>query len=762
MCESGGSVFFDRARAGFFASAAFLALGASILSASDADAQSGRGTEACLMIDSITGAPAPDAALRDLANAASDRELAVTAGRLAINFANAGGLTVADCLLDESARAATRARDEGALARTRFNQALLAARVTQDSDVSGSWFRATRGAAEPTKLRLDGLEQLLDQAGFDWRPRSPEQIVDLALDAARLADAAGLQSLAANARVLAVNESRGVLSTGDVISLLDEAAVAATGVGDQAARLRIAEATMEWMSADADGGGRLIQLAYEQLSDVLAEADSERIEVFATGLLGRLYGLRGRNEEALALTSEAVIGASRIEDSQAELEFTIQLGAVSEALGNRETALTYYDRARDMVELIRPALVERPVEAGEPTLRAVMAPALLARVDLLLRLDGDDPDVLRDARETLELMKLLELETLFAELCIRVGAGEIVALDALADDVAVVYPVLLQDRTEIILARREVISRHGVAVPGPVIEEAAAAFRQTLQRADTNQHRRYGQTLYDALVAPIRATLENEGIDTLVFAPDGRLRAAPIAAVNNDGRYLIEDFAVATALGLSLVDPQPFNASSGRAVIAGISEARSGLAPLPAVVSEVRAVSAAMPDAALLVDDDFTAETLQAALSRSDVNLVHIATHAQFSPITEESFLLAYDRRISLREFEAVIDSMQGGRARPIDLLMLSACETAVGDDRAVLGLAGAAYLAGARSVVGSLWQISDQSTSVLVTSFYDSLIGDGAGKADALREAQLSLLSEPGTAHPYHWSAFVVLGNWL
>jgi hypothetical protein len=191
---------------------AVLLLGAMIADP-QAKAQSTIAIESCLGEDGRVAASPSVAALRDAQRARGDRDVAIAAGELALEVANDGRFSAANCLFEESARAATRARDGDTLARSRFNQALIAARVTQASDVSGAWFQATRGGALPEVETGSTLEDMLDGIQQDWRPQTPEQIVDLALEAARQADASDLSSLASDARVLAVNEAGGVSST---------------------------------------------------------------------------------------------------------------------------------------------------------------------------------------------------------------------------------------------------------------------------------------------------------------------------------------------------------------------------------------------------------------------------------------------------------------------------------------------------------------------------------------------------------------------
>lgn len=98
---------------------------------------------------------------------------------------------------------------------------------------------------------------------------------------------------------------------------------------------------------------------------------------------------------------------------------------------------------------------------------------------------------------------------------------------------------------------------------------------------------------------------------------------------------------------------------------------------------------------------------------------------------------------------------------RPIEILILSACQTAAGDKRAALGLAGVAVRSGARSTIATLWSVQDNSTAELITHFYAALKQPGITRAEALRQAQLSLLRSLDYQHPYYWAPFVLVGNW-
>ncbi|NES66195.1 MAG: CHAT domain-containing protein, partial [Okeania sp. SIO2D1] len=134
----------------------------------------------------------------------------------------------------------------------------------------------------------------------------------------------------------------------------------------------------------------------------------------------------------------------------------------------------------------------------------------------------------------------------------------------------------------------------------------------------------------------------------------------------------------------------------------------------------------------------------------------------------EDTFILTWDDRINVEELRSMIQSGVQ-QTRPVELLVLSACRTATGDERATLGLAGVAVRAGARSTIASLWYVSDEATAVLMKNLYEQLIDPKITKAEALRRAQRKILRDAQARevnsefeHPYFWSTFVLIGNWL
>jgi len=239
---------------------------------------------------------------------------------------------------------------------------------------------------------------------------------------------------------------------------------------------------------------------------------------------------------------------------------------------------------------------------------------------------------------------------------------------------------------------------------------------------------------------------------------DGKLKVA-IAALHDGQHYLIEKYAVALSPGLQLLPANQLQQQQINAIVGGISEAIDGFAALPEVEQEVKGISRTI-SATKLLNQTFTREKLVEKLQRESPNVVHLATHGQFGSTQENTFLLVWDGQLNVRQLSELLKTRRTSQ-NPLELLVLSACDTAAGDDRAVLGLAGFAVKSGARSTVATLWPVRDQVAAQMMTQFYQDLRQPGIPKAQALRHAQLKLLENKSFSEPFFWASFVMVGNW-
>jgi CHAT domain-containing protein len=234
-----------------------------------------------------------------------------------------------------------------------------------------------------------------------------------------------------------------------------------------------------------------------------------------------------------------------------------------------------------------------------------------------------------------------------------------------------------------------------------------------------------------------------------------------MASLFDGQHFLVEEFAIATIPALKLMDSRPIDSDRNLAFLGGLSEAEEGFAPLPHVPRELNGIQSILGRGVLVLDDQFRKPEIASRLEATEFNIVHIATHAQFGGSSDETFLLAYDGRISMDELAQWVGAFRF-RQTPLELIVLSACESAAGDEQAALGLSGIAVKAGAQSALGTLWSVSDDATATLIDTFYRGLVVDGLSRAEALRHAQRQLIDDPSLRHPYYWAPFLLINAWL
>jgi CHAT domain-containing protein len=286
-------------------------------------------------------------------------------------------------------------------------------------------------------------------------------------------------------------------------------------------------------------------------------------------------------------------------------------------------------------------------------------------------------------------------------------------------------------------------------------------FRVNIQ-ADlgTRDYLRYSQALYDWLIRPLREALMKAEVDTLVMVPEGPLRTISLAALHDGQQYLIENYAIATTPGLTLTDPKPISEQELGVMAGGVSESVQGYSALPSVKHELSMLKD-KTDAKIYMDEAFTLEAVRTEVEQGDFIIAHFATHGEFNSNYNQSYILTHDRKFAIEQLSESI-SVRQLQTGALELLVLSACQTAAGDDRAALGLAGVAVKAGARSALASLWSINDKATAKLIDTFYDGLIRYKESKAVSLQRAQWALIQSEKFSHPSYWAPFLMIGNWL
>ncbi|MEE9147696.1 MAG: CHAT domain-containing protein [Candidatus Tectomicrobia bacterium] len=504
---------------------------------------------------------------------------------------------------------------------------------------------------------------------------------------------------------------------------------------------------------------------FNQAAVIAQTGGNPRAASYAWGYLGRLYEGEHRYQEALQLTRRAVFAAQQVYAPEALYRWQWQTGRLLNALGNTDAAIAAYRQAVDTLQSIRQELSRgygRPQASFRESVGAVffeLVDLLLHRAASLQARERVEPYLI-EARAAVEMLKVAELRDYFQDDCVDAARSKVAQLDVVSQTAAVVYPILLPDRTELLVTLPTGLKRFAVPVTAATLTQEVREFRRKLEKRTTRQYLPHAQKLYDWLVRPLIPDLTSLAIDTLVFVPDGPLRTIPMAALHNGEQFLISTYAVAITPGLSLTDPRPLPRQRIKVLAMGLTESVQGFPSLPNVSTELQAVHNLYPGR-LLLNQDFLVTNIEQELQDEQFTIVHIASHGQFASDVAASFILTFDDKLTLDRLDRFVGLFRF-RDEPLELLTLSACQTAAGDDRAALGLAGIAIKAGARSALATLWYINDQASSELVAEFYRQLQQPTVSRAVALQRAQLKLLNDRRYRHPGYWSPFLLINNWL
>ena len=507
-----------------------------------------------------------------------------------------------------------------------------------------------------------------------------------------------------------------------------------------------------WISVER--GAELLREGIEQAQSL----KDGRAEALSLGELSKVYAHTQQWPASQDLAQRALLLSQQNNAQDIAYRWQQQLGKAYHHQGKETEAIASYTDAVATLSEVRRDLLATNTNV-QYSFRETVEPVYRELASLLLLPDEASQASLMQAREVVEALQLAELENYFKSACIDTASEYIDKLDSTA---AVLYPIVLADRVEVIASLPNVPLRHhriwqSEEATNTTIEDL---FQYLNPALSTKKRLGLSEQIYDWLITPVEDELSRNNISTLVFVLDGKFRSIPMAALYDGQQYLLEKYSVALTPGLKLLGPHFQNPKELQALMLGLTEARDGFSALPGVKAEIEQASARV-NAQVLFDADFTKQNLATEVDRVPFPVLHLATHGQFSSNLEDTFLLAWDQRLTLGDLDDLLRSRRQ-QSEPIELMVLSACQTAEGDDRATLGLAGMAVQSGARSTLATLWAVNDASTAQLMAAFYQELADTNLSKAEALRLAQISVLKDPQFSHPFYWSPFVLIGNWL
>ena len=538
-----------------------------------------------------------------------------------------------------------------------------------------------------------------------------------------------------------------------------------------ASRLNLAQTMIQMQKQPAS------QISWSDIAKLLSVGVKQaqdlgdiRIKADALGSLGNVYEHTQQWQEAEKLTQQAVQLGQQINAGDIAYRWQWQLGRVLKAQGKIESAIAAYTEAVGTIKSLRADLA-----AANPDVQFSFREAVepIHRQLVALLVESNQKGNLKAARDVIEGLQLVELDNFFREACLNGNPEQVDKVDPKA---AVIYPIMLDNQLAIIASLPKSQNKadtkderdfryYKTPISRQEIENLASRLGEDLKQSTAfDLTLPQLQKMYDWVLRPEAKDLAASQVETLVFVLDGVLRNIPMAALHDGQQFLVEKYSIALTPGLQLLAPRSLKQERLGALVGGLSEARSEFPPLPNVQQEVEKIKSELPSQ-VLFNQNFTNSAFQNKIAAVSYPIVHLATHGQFSSQADDTFILTWDGKIKVNELSGVLKTVEVSQDNSLELLVLSACETAAGDNRSALGLAGVAVRSGAKSTVATLWRVNDEATAKLMSHFYDQLVQanqTGITKAEALRRAQVAILKNPDYEVPYFWASYVLLGNWL
>lgn len=499
-------------------------------------------------------------------------------------------------------------------------------------------------------------------------------------------------------------------------------------------------------------GKHPLMIAFEQAQaaqQLANELDNYRALSFVYGQLGNLY--QQSNQDTLSRRAYELAAQFAQSDQAWDglYQWRSALAQIYEEQGQTQKAVASYQSAISALEQVRWNLL--PISSDlQFSFKEEVEPVYQQYMSLLL--NSENPD-LKLVSQTNQSLRLAELQNF-----LRCGETNLVPLaQSQSQNRSITVQIIdLRNKTVVIVGNYHYFVDH-TQLQQVVNELAANVQNPSFYKVSKEQYLPLAQSLHQLILEPaISQNLIPEEAP-IKFHLNGPLQNIPMAMLHDGKRFLIERNPIALSNGY-VKNTQTQSHQPG-AVVGGVytdspSLKETSLAPLPEVAEEVSAIQEHFPDAQLLLNQDFTHDNLLKKVERPSSKILHLSTHGKFSSDASQTFLLAWDRPLNVQDISGVLEAGKGGG---LDLLFLSACYSAEGDPRSLLGLAGLSAQSGANNTVASLWSADAAASVVLSQKFYYAAVKDQLPINKALRQAQLKLI-DSAYVHPYYWANYVLV----
>ncbi|MGR3279306.1 CHAT domain-containing protein, partial [Acaryochloris marina NIES-2412] len=505
-----------------------------------------------------------------------------------------------------------------------------------------------------------------------------------------------------------------------------------------------------------------LSLAYETTRAALYQAEAfgdKRLVSQAYGIFGKLYLQSDQLDDATQVFTKALKLAQTVQDDHLAYQWSWQIAQIHQQRGERTQAIATYSSTLQHLDKVRTLLISSNADL-QFNFNESVEPVYHSYLQLLLSSPNPDLQLVITTHQQLQVAEL--------ENYLKCGKLVTQSIKQQSSYSAQIHIFELNGQVEVIAKTQDGIVRH--QPDSSVVQEELSRLLNFLHSDSFKEiseahFRRNVQVLYEQIIDPLKDHLPPTG--DLLFVLDSNFQNIPLSMLHDGQKYLIERYSVTNALNTQLQQVQPQSLEELNVLFAGLSEDSPSfttpdvplnLEALPEVEDELAGVKEASNKTISLLNNEFTTNRLQSKL-QGDTPIVHLASHGQFSSNPEQTMILAFDAPIKANDFHDLISQKSELGQASIELLILSACQTAKGDRKSALGIAGLAVQAGSRNTLASLWLAESDATSKLISTFYEGL-DNNLPKAKALQQAQIRLLDSEEFWHPYFWGNFVLVGS--
>ena len=515
---------------------------------------------------------------------------------------------------------------------------------------------------------------------------------------------------------------------------------------------------------------KVFHMAYEMANKALIISNSLnnlKYKSESNGYMGQLYEIEGRYKEALTLTRKAVFFSQQAKRKDLLYYWQSQSGRLFILSGETDKAVKSYENAIETLKPIQLSLLTG-LRNNARILDNKIKPVYLGLSKIYFerakkaKKSEIKKKYLKKAWGIMEQMKITEIQNFYKDECVAENEIDFEVVKKIPAKTAIIYPVLFNDHPVILIRLLNSFKHFTLEVDTKEIKNIIYRFSHNVRNWGPFEDD--AKTLYKLLIHPIESYLKENKIDTLVVAADGGFCLVPFAALLDEDLYLIEKYALVTIPAIALTNINPVSLVKNKALLAGFSKGSSNkrieFSPLPQIKKEIKAINKIV-GGKILIDEEFSGKSLKQELNDNSFSIIHLATHGKFGMTPDQTFLISSDGLITLNDLEHLL-TISTSNERPVELLTLSACETATGNERLAFGMAGIAVKSGVKSVIATLWPVDDIVAYKVLTEFYNQFSKKGLSKAKALQKAQKKLLERPQFYNPTLWASFLLIGNWL